>query len=429
MSNIAFYIDNSNISDIDVSNVESGNPGIGGTEFLIFLISFLLSRRNNDLNIILYLRKSQVIPRSIKYVVVDSLDSAIKDAEAKDVDFFVVKHDVRYFLSLKSASPAKMKFIIWCHIFICYWELDYYLNNPLVHKIVYVGCEQRDLYRDQPLFEKSEYIYNCVGLRDCRALVDKNPFDRREHIVTYIGSLVQFKGFHLLAEAWPEILKKVPDAQLYVIGNGKIYDSDSKLGEFGIADEAYEKFFSKFLIQNNKLLPSVHFMGKMGEEKKDILLKTKVGVPNPSGITETFCLSAVEMQIYGARIATIKAPGYLDTVKNGILYKKSKDLAKTVISLLRDNSTDYENAMEYFEKSFSHDAVVEKWESLLREKELNADVFKNPSYRLKWVKELIRYVNRFIPLYKVFPPLERILIFIERNILKKITFMDSDLKL
>lgn len=38
--------------------------------------------------------------------------------------------------------------------------------------------------------------------------------------VVYSGALIKQKGFHILAKAWKNILKAVPDAELYVLGGG-----------------------------------------------------------------------------------------------------------------------------------------------------------------------------------------------------------------
>lgn len=37
---ICFYFDNSRRPDIDYSNPENGNPGIGGTEYIIWSVSY-----------------------------------------------------------------------------------------------------------------------------------------------------------------------------------------------------------------------------------------------------------------------------------------------------------------------------------------------------------------------------------------------------
>lgn len=426
---VAYYLDNSLIYDVDLTGIKNGNPGIGGTEYLFVLVPLILSEADNGIDITLYIRKEQKLPNNINAKLVGSLSEAISDAENCGSDYFVIKHDVDNIYRDALTSNTDMKFIVWCHVFVCFWELDYYNVNPYVYKIVFVGREHRDLYRDHPIYPKTSFIYNCINLDGCRDLVYDNKFEKRGNIVTYVGSLVPFKGFHLLAKAWPHVLKVIPDAQLYVIGSGKVYNSELKLGKYGITDESYEDVFLKYLTQDGDIIPSVHFMGRMGEEKSEILLKTKVGVPNPSGITETFCLSAVEMQAMGARIATIKAPGYIDTIRNGILYKKDSELAGTIVSLLKNSSTDYDSAMVYFESTFSPEAVRSKWELLIHGHDESESSFVNPGYRFKWLKECIRKLHNLIPVSKRIPPIERILIFIERKVLGKTTFMDSNLKI
>lgn len=427
---IAFYLDNRGISHVDASEVRKANPGIGGTEYLMILVSSLLAERENGLDIKLYVREKQNVPSSLKCEIVDSVDSAIRRAEQDGVDKIVMKHDAANVVEDVLHVNSELRIVVWCHVFICYWELDYYANNSAVETVVFVGREMRDLYRDHKVFGKSTYIYNCVSLEGCRETVSKTPFCQRKNIVTYIGSIVPFKGLHLLAEAWPHVLAKIPDAQLFIIGTGKLYDSTSRLGKYGIAESSYEELIMKKLSVQGEILPSVHFMGRMGAEKNKVLLQTKVGVPNPSGITETFCLSAVEMQAFGARIATVKSPGYIDTVKNGILYSTHSELAETIVQLLTSRTSKYEEAISFFEKEFSFEAVAKQWEGLLLGNSASVpSSIVNAGYRLKWLKEIIRRVSLVAPLNGFLPPIERLLIAFERKVLHRITFMDSNLAL
>ena len=63
-----------------------------------------------------------------------------------------------------------------------------------------------------------------------------------------------------------------------------MYNKNTKLGKWGIAEENYEKVFMPYLLdKNGKILSSVTFYGKTVNEKYEILGKTKVGVPNPGG--------------------------------------------------------------------------------------------------------------------------------------------------
>lgn len=428
MKKVAFYLDNRSISSVDCKNILEANPGIGGTEYLILLVSYLLMLRDNDIQVKVYTHKEGLFPIGFNYEVISDFEKAVSRAEEQGCDYIVFRHDASLITTgILDRILGSIKMIVWDHVFVCYWELDYYASHPNIYKIINVGREMNDLHRDHKAFLKSSYIYNCVNLDVVEDKVASYPFEERKPIVTYIGSIVPFKGLHLLAEAWPMILKDIPDAELYIIGSGKLYNRNAKMGKYGIAEEGYENLLMKYLCKDGKLLPSVHFLGVLGKEKEEVLLKTKVGVPNPSGITETFCLSAVEMQMYGARIATISYPGYLDTVKNGILYSKRKDLYKSVVKLLNSNHTNYSDTMEYFHVNFSYETVVKRWEELFHNGDLKKDKkVINWGYRLKWLKEIVGKSKKIFPLLdKVLPNVERILLFIERKLKGNITYLDS----
>ena len=177
--------------------------------------------------------------------------------------------------------------------------------------------------------------------------------------VTYMGSLVPAKAFHMLAEIWPQVEQQVPDAKLQIIGTGKLYDRDANLGRFGIAQEDYENYFMQYLTDaEGHIRPSVKFLGLVGEEKEDYFVDTSVGVVNPSGIDETFCLSAVEMEICGVPIIARKKYGLLDTVihqKTGLLFRNRKQFLNATVKLLKDtkmNSAMGKSASEFVKNSF-----------------------------------------------------------------------------
>lgn len=426
MKKVAFYLENASISSVDCSGILQGNPGIGGTQYMIILISYLLWLRNNGLEVKTYSTSKGLFPVGYDYSIVRNFNEAVDKACDEGFDCLIFRHDADLITSgALDGVDRNIKLIVWDHVFVCYWELDYYASNPQVYKIINVSREQTDLYRDHKAFEKSFYIYNCLNLEGTREMVLGNPFEKRKNVVTYVGSLVPYKGFHLLAQAWPIILRQVPDAELYVIGSGRLYDKNVKLGRFGIAESSYEEQFMHYLCKDDEILPSVHFMGDMGVEKNKILLQTKVGVPNPSGITETFCISAVEMQAMGAVVTTINFPGFMDTVKNGLLYKSTANLAKSIIHLLKYGKSDYDNAMNLFQKNFSINAVVEKWESFLVFNNVVEDRrIYNILYRFKWLKELRRRISAFFPWLFKFPPLERLIIFSERVFFGHRTYID-----
>ena len=232
-------------------------------------------------------------------------------------------------------------------------------------------------------------------------------------MVTYIGAVIPGKGFHLLARAWKKVLHAEPLAQLYVVGNGKLYGDNFELGPWQLAEKKYEASFMPYLTDDQgQLLPSVHLMGILGREKYDILAKTKVGVPNPSGLTETFCNSGVEMQLMGAVIASRRCTGYLDTVKNGRLTGNPNLLADAIVACLHDTNDNYAETRRAIEHNFTQDVAVNQWEKLLNEalpqgKRLcPLQPLVNAGYELKWLKEHFRILKEQHPwLYTVLPSL------------------------
>ena len=104
----------------------------------------------------------------------------------------------------------------------------------------------------------------------------------------------------MLAEAWSNVRERVPDAGLDVIGTGRLYDENAKLGKYGLAEETYEQEFMKWLTdEKGEILPNVRFHGILGAEKYDVFRKCSIGVINPMA-TETFGLAAVEMEACGS---------------------------------------------------------------------------------------------------------------------------------
>lgn len=254
---VAFYFDNSRISQVDCRDIESGNPGIGGTEYLFLLISTLLTKSNNDIDITVFNTSKGCVPECLEVQIFNSINDAYVYADSNDYDYFVFRPQIGETFEEKLKSSyfhGKTKLIPWCHNFLTYKQLSLYSKSDMIARIICVGREQMDLYMDLPAYNKSDYIYNCFDIdEDTIAAVRNNSFSERKNIVTYIGSIVPAKGFHILAKAWPEIEKSIPDAQLYIIGSGQLYDRDAVMGSFNIAENTYESMFMRYLTNGEKL--------------------------------------------------------------------------------------------------------------------------------------------------------------------------------
>ena len=196
------------------------------------------------------------------------------------------------------------------------------------------------------------------------------------------------------------------------------------MGKWGIAEENYEKVFMPYLLdKNGKILSSVTFYGKMGNEKYEILGKTKVGVPNPGGY-ETFCISALEMQLYGSLVTTIQKGGFIDTVYNrDHLYHSTNQLTSYIVKLLNETDNDYNKFLLFFDKNFSFKEICKQWNTLFDNIENGLPYIKTeykPAYPNKWYyfSKCNKVLKDFIPLgYKILPST----LFI-KTVIKKLKF-------
>lgn len=404
---IAFFVNNRTYSDLDCRRIMEGNPGIGGTEYMNLLVSYLLTIRDNGIEVIFYTTVAGLFPVELHTEVVRDLKDAVLDADKREFDYILFNCDAQNLSLVKGIELHYTKFIVWCHNFASRFLLDTIANDNRIWKVITVGREQKDIYRDHPVFYKTEYIYNCINVDiGDKYCVSSYPIKDRRNIVAYLGVISKYKGFHCLAEAWPKVVSAIPDAQLYVIGAGNLYDRNIKLGKWGIAEEEYEDYFMQYLSKNGKVLDSVHFLGIMGEEKNEILLQTKVGVPG-IGVPETFGLVTLEMQIMGCSIVAKECAGYLDTVLSGKLIKKRSDLAKNIIQELKSPHNNYREIIETIRERFSPDVVIKDWEELLLKGHIIRDnSVMNSRFRMKYLKEWLRIVKRKFSWFKFFPTIE-----------------------
>lgn len=419
MIKTAFYIKNKNIVDVDCSDLINGNPGIGGSEYLFYFTTYNLQRLNqSETSITLLTSSNAKLPKDLNYVVVGKKENAIGYCLGQGYDILVVKYEESDYLSgLFSilGNEISLKIVVWAHNIIPNHILNRMEQIECITAIVNVGREQLDLYRDHNMFYKSTYIYNSLPIKSYSYYEQHSiPFKEREHEVTYLGSLIPVKGFHVLAKAWKEILRKVPDAHLNVIGTGKVYNTKTKLGAYGIAEESYEREFMPYLTdENGKILDSVTFYGKLGKEKATILGQTKVGVPNPVGTSETFCLSAVEMALYGARIVAKKYVGMIDTVNPdiGVFFKTEKSLSKFIVQELERSRNLQKQAWTFLYQNFSQETIAYQWLSFLKEL-ADKGYYRqhilpvNSTYNLKQIRELNRIIKSILPLGRNLPTVD-----------------------
>lgn len=395
---IGFFFEDRGLENIDLSNPEKGNPGIGGTQYLFLLLAYSLNKKYNyKITFINY--TDAKLPKSIKKYKISNENECLEICDKLKVDFLIYHagKNGEWYDKCKSSS---VNLIAWAHNYISYKEAKLINSINSIKRLVFVGKQEYDRYFDHDVIKKSKYIFNMVDF------IEDIRIEKTKNIVTYMGSLTYPKGFHWLASIWKEILVEVPNAELHVIGGGNLYNRKNTLSTYGIASQEYEDIFIPYLLDDNgHILHSVYFHGTLGMEKINILKETAVGVMNPSGLTETFGLSAVEMESCGIPVVSRKKYGVLDTIQDkvtGLLITNEQTLKNAIIKLLKDKElNEYlgSNAVTYVRKKFNNDKILSEWNELFLE--INNQIsptiyFPNDYYLIdfKWLR-IINHILRF----------------------------------
>jgi glycosyltransferase involved in cell wall biosynthesis len=415
MRNIAFYLANKRIANIDCRDIVNGNPGIGGTFYsMISLATSLSSICNDDYNFFLIADSRKFLPEVLNIIEINHVKEIDNILISHNIDVLVINDggpdtfNNNFFKYLRKAERTKV--VIWGHCTMSTQKLRLFNKVKQIHRIVNVSNEQLYDYCDHMAFEKSVVINNGYYFNIEQKII---PYNKRENTVVYLGGILPIKGFHILAKSWSTVVSEVPDAKLIVIGSGNLYDPSQKMGKYGIAEKFYEQSFMKYLLNNNgQILDSVTFLGTLGKEKFKYLEHAKVGVPNPGGIPETFCYTAIEMQASGMQVTSKICPGFIDTISDdgGIIYNSAKDLSNNIIRLLKTESTAQISVLNELQTKFSFDHISEKWIELFDELikgEWNQHTY-NPTFKLNLskLKHYNRLFKRAFPFGSILPSIK-----------------------
>jgi glycosyltransferase involved in cell wall biosynthesis len=373
MDSIAFFLDNSALSEVDFSHPLLGNPGAGATEYMTVLIASELCKKS--VNVTLLTTSDGHFPTGLNIKKVDDIEEATRYA-ANEKMILVIRAFISGFQSTLKLIEGhdKLKVVIWAHLTPNDVSLKYIANTPQVKAVICLENNQRVRMGDSLANSKLLTIpYGITGSTEIVNVADNS------NSIAYIGALVPQKGFHFLADAWPAITKAIPDAKLYVFGSGRLYDSRIEMGSRGIATRDYEDRIFRNLSHDKA---SVEFLGNANSEMRNqILDKCKLGIVNPSAQTETFCLSAVEFQQRGIPVVGGRKYGLLDTVdhrKTGLLVLRPSRIHKSIIKLMKNDS----RLIKYGTRAHHSVAVkydlthaVERWHNVFEALSMNSSTF------------------------------------------------------
>jgi glycosyltransferase involved in cell wall biosynthesis len=409
---IGLYLVNKGYKSVDLSKPEDGNPGIGGTQYNFITLPYYFMKYYSHVEFVVYANIIDNLPKKFKVYEAENITEAARKADHAKCDMFIYRptQDVEGYQFLENLKTIQIKTIAWAHN-TPFEQLRLLAKHPYLVRYINVSKEQYDMLRDHPIIYKADMIYNGF---DPKQYIPSSEVNKEKY-VTYIGSLIHAKGFHVLARVWKKVLNHVPDSKLKVIGSGQLYNRNLKLGKWGLAEESYENIFRPYLSDGNgKMLESVEFLGVLGKEKIPIMQKTMVGCPNPTGVSENCPGSAIEFQACGTPVVSGAFWGLLDTVKNGetgLLGKTDDDLINNIVELLNDETKVRElgrNGIEFVNKRFDHKSISAKWKKLFDEvtndrKARILPIDQNPNYEYKQLSEKLRIFKKKYRFLRILP--------------------------
>ena len=184
--------------------------------------------------------------------------------------------------------------------------------------------------------------------------------ERKPHRVLYTSA--PNRGLLCLLEMWPEIRKKVPDAELYWAYGWQTYD---KAAQHNPQMQSYKKLVVDKLKQEG-----VHDLGRIGhEELAKVMLSGSVWA-YPTEFTEISCITAMKMQAAGVVPICTTVAALDETVQHGIKFDVANiytnEEAKTtyidqVVKILTEGYAGREEMQTWAREFYGWNTVASEW--------------------------------------------------------------------
>ena len=137
MVRVGFHLHNDGQETVDCSRIIYGNPGIGGAEYAIIAIAYMLSVDKNDIEVRLYAHKQGIFPSGLEYNVCNNVENAVTIASQDNLDYFVI--DYKRLPHELVCKYKALNFVVWAHNFIVAKDFDFYYKHPNIARIINVG--------------------------------------------------------------------------------------------------------------------------------------------------------------------------------------------------------------------------------------------------------------------------------------------------
>jgi len=365
---LAFYLDNRGIAGRGpLPDPSLGNPGVGGTEYAFLAVVRLL--QGSGLDPLLLLTAPQMVQgiAAASVQTVGSLAEALQQASAASAVGLVFRPGFAGPEDWQALERAPLPLLPWLHNLGCEQQARYEALAA-VQRWLLVSGAQLDAFRHSRLARRAVVLPNPVAVPPAQGEARSPEQARAATDLAYVGALTPFKGFDRLARLWPVIARRCPDARLRVFGSGNLYAGRAG----GSALSPYE-LHCRELLQRGGFAERVQFEGSCGLERYSRFDQVAVGVVNPSGRDETFCLAAAEFSACGVPVLAPRRNALPQTVLDqgtGVLVRSDQQLAAAAVALLQDPERAWRlgaAGQRHVRERFSGPVVQAAWLQLAQE--------------------------------------------------------------
>lgn len=203
--------------------------------------------------------------------------------------------------------------------------------------------------------DKIEVIYNGINLQDHLALREPNN-EEKKIIMLSVGRLVPWKGFRVLVEIMPDLLKKISELKLMIVGSGP------------------QQLELENLVKKLNLEKQVILTGQLSREEL-LELKNNVDIFILNTHWESFSFDVLEAMAVGLPIITTKVgslPELIENNQEGILINPDdkEAIVNAVQKILQNDNFRQAIIQNAYQKSkqFSLQSTLDNLEKLLTNK-------------------------------------------------------------
>lgn len=385
---LAFFLDNRGFAAKGpLGDPRLGNPGIGGTEFAFLASVALLAADPEACEPLLFLTAPQAVAGLDGPIrQVSGLAEALAEAEAAGAVGLVFRPGRVSPADQRVLIQSRLPLVAWCHNLGCDQQ-GFFEGLPALKRWVLVSGAQLDAFRHSRLVRRACVIPNPV-LVPPDLEQGASPKD-----LAYVGAITPFKAFDRIARIWPEIARACPEARLRVFGGADLY-----AGGGASALTPYERY-CRVLLDRGCFSDRVVFEGSLGLERYAAFADVAVGVVNPSGRDETFCLSAAEFSACGIPVVAPRRHALVQTVLDGttgLLASSDQEFAAHCIALLQDPHRCLrlgQAGRSHMQLAFGSGQLTSLWTQLAAELKADLQVVPTPPstpwwHEGRWLREL-----------------------------------------